>query len=111
MFGFDQRQRLMREENWTATGLAQEIWAMMQPDVPNNTQAPVNVALPQGSTAAPFQVAGFSDGETIFNITKGNGQKYGDISIVGGQFMFTDPNGKQTSMGGGGGGTTVPVWG
>lgn len=112
-FFYTQRQRLRREEGWSATSLAQEIFSMMSPDVPMETRGPVLVSLPEGSTEAPYQIGNFSDGNTGFSITNTDGTPYGDISIDGGQWFFTEPGGQPTIMGGGGGdgSSGVPVWG
>ena len=115
MFGFDQRQRLMRE-SWTANSLAEELFAMFSPDAPNDTQAPVQVSLPTGSTVAPFQIGNAPvDGPTsVFNITHTDGSDGGSITFDGGNFFFTEPGGTPVAMGGGsggGGGPVIPVWG
>lgn len=116
MFGWDQRQRLLRE-NWNAPALAEEIFAMMSPDVPNNTEAPVNVALPTGSIVAPYQIANYTPGDPIMSFTGKNGADLGCLTLGTGGVVNFNSNGSgtgtSTSIGGGSGsgGTTIPVWG
>jgi hypothetical protein len=107
----DERVRLLRQEDWTAPGLAQELFAMMAPDIPNTTQSPVAVNLPSEATVAPFQIQNGTDDQPVFSIKKNDGTPIGTVGLQDGQFIFTDPNGLRTPMGGGSGGTTVPVWG
>lgn len=111
MFGFDQRERLLREENWTANGLAQELYAMFSPDVPSNTLSTVTITPPTGSTVAPITIGNVPDGGTVFNITHQDGSAAGSIGIGPDGLTFTDPNGNTSPVGSGGGGGGVPVWG
>lgn len=118
MFGWDQRQRLQRR-NWgaDAEGLSEELFAMFSPQVPNTTEAPVQVSLPNGNTEAPFQIGNVSnrpdDSVPVFSITRNDGSPFGNISISGDTFVFTSgtPGATPRPMGGGGGGGGVPVWG
>lgn len=112
-FFWDQRQRL-RRENWgsNAEGLSEELYGMFSPETPMDTQAPVTVSLPEGSTQAPYNIGNFTDGGDVFNIRGRAGEAIGSISISGGSFFFTSPGGTPTRMagsGGGGGGGTVTV--
>lgn len=109
-FFWTQRQRLLRE-NWTAPSLAEEIFAMMAPDVPMTTNAPVSINLNSKDAVAPVTLGNFSDGSMMFQFKRPDGSNGGNLAFNAGQFIFTDPNGKRSTVGGGGGGTTVPVWG
>lgn len=90
-FFFDQRQRLLREENWTAHALAQEVFGMMSPDVPMNTESAVKVSLPTGATVAPYQVGNFQDGNPVMSFTKPDGSAGPTLTLDGGQWFV---NGK-----------------
>lgn len=85
---------------------------MMSPEVPSNTQGPVQVALPVGSTVAPFQVGNVQDGQQLFSFAHPDGTPFGGISIVGGNLVFDNPSGTQQQATGGGGTTItqVPRW-
>lgn len=107
-FFFDQRQRLLRE-NWTANELSQEIFAMMSPDSPMTTQAPVTVSQ-QPNGVAPFQVQSSPDGTTpLFSVNGGSTV----LSFAGNQFTVTQGGTTKVIAGGGGGsgGSVIPVWG
>lgn len=108
MFGWDQRQRLLRE-SWTANALSEEIFAMMSPDAPNDTQAPVKIDLPTGTTVAPIQLGNSPDGSPVFSITRPNGEPGPTISFGGGTFLVDGQ--PIVGSGGGGGGGGTPVWG
>src|SRR3990167_1524023 len=79
--GYTQRPRLLREDNWTAPDLAQELYAMMSPDTPDSTQAPIEMQNGYDDMV-PFTLRGFSDGDTILNITRGP-IDYGDFTVGG----------------------------
>lgn len=102
MFGWDQRQRLLREY-WTAPGLAEEIFAMMSPDVPNNTQAPIAVNLPTEATVAPFQVGNYTLGDPVIHFTGKSGQDLGSWAPSTDQFIEKVTSGSGGGGGGGGG--------
>lgn len=78
-FFFNQRQRLLRE-SWTADNLAEEIFAMMQPDVVMETHGQVRI----GGT---LTISNYTDGKPIFNFSGVT------VSIVGGVWVFRDING------------------
>lgn len=109
MFGWDQKDRLLRE-SWTADELAQELYAMFGAQVPNNTAAPVNVTLPPANKVAPYQVtdAPANNGPAMtINRNDGTTVTFNNDGTV------TGPDGRPVSGGGGGGGggPVVPVWG
>ena len=112
MFGWDQKDRLLRE-SWTADALAQELYAMFGAQVPNNTQAPVNVTLPSGNPVAPFEVTGAppTGPALVINRNDGTTVTYNNDGTI----TSTPPGGQPTQVsgggGGGGGGPVIPVWG
>ena len=77
---WDQRQRFLREENWTATDLAQELFASMSPDRPQTTEAPIEMV--NSGLGAPLALRGFSDGDTFMSIFRGSDSF--SIGAVGG---------------------------
>lgn len=81
-FQWDQRSRLLREEEWDANGLAQEIYAMMSPDAPASTQGPVEI-VKNDTPNIPMTLRGFSDADTILNVTRGSDSfTFGDIGSI-----------------------------
>jgi hypothetical protein len=114
-FMWDQRERLLRDDDWTAPALAEELYCMFGPQVPNNTEAPVNVSLPTGSQVPPFQISNAPlDNIPMFDFHHADGTPGGNIFFSGGNFFFQGPGSQPSLMGGGGGGgggPTVPVWG
>ena len=105
-FLYDQRQRLLREY-WTAPGLAEEIFAMMSPDVPNNTAAPVQINLPTGSTVQPIQIGNYDPGAPVINFTGPGGEELGTWapSLTPNNEIIS---GSGSGGGGGGGGVSPP---
>jgi hypothetical protein len=110
MFGWDQKDRLLRE-SWTADALAQELYAMFGDQVPNNTAAPVDVTLPMGSPVAPYQVTGAPDTGPALQITTNDGTvtNYNNDGTI----TTGPPDNQQpvNAIGGGGSAPGVPVWG
>ncbi len=98
MFGWDQRQRLLREF-WTAPALAEEIFAMMSPDVPNNTDAQVAITQPVGSKVAPIQIGNYDPGAPVIHFSGRGGEDLGSWAPD-----FTPQNSAVPGSGGGGGG-------
>jgi hypothetical protein len=90
MFGIDGRLRLQRffDANLSVSDLAQEIYCMLDALAANTTQAPVRVNLPAGSTVAPYNIDGYEDGNPLMRMFRG-GVLVGDISISGGNLVFT----------------------
>ena len=101
-FFFNQRQRLLRE-NWTASALAEEIFAMMSPDTPMTTDNSVKVDLPTESKVAPYQVGNYTLGDPVFSFTGKGGEDLGTWA------PSIDPINEivQTGSGAGGGGGGV----
>ena len=110
MFGYDQRDRLLRE-SWDADGLAQELYAMFSPDVPANTNGAVSITAAPGDTVAPLQITTPDSGQ-VLSATTPNGTTY-DLSFGdNGLQQSTDGGTPQpVGSGGGGGGKATPVWG
>lgn len=109
MFGYDQKDRLLRE-SWTADALAQELYAMFGSQVPNNTQSPVTVMLPMNAPEAPFQVTGAPPGGSSFVINRNDGTTINFNND--GTITSTTPGQPPQQVSGGvsGGGPVVPVW-
>ena len=79
--GWDQRQRLLREDSWDATSLAQEMYSMMSPDAPQSTNAPLT--LNQGQPGQPaLMFNGWNDGDTVITMNRGS-DTYGGINVGG----------------------------
>ncbi len=127
MFGWDQKDRLLRE-SWTADALAQELYAMFGSNVPNDTSAPVNVTLPVGNKVAPYQITGAPPSGPAITINRNDGTTINfnnDGSVTqtppptdpgfgfggGGAGQTTTLSGPGAEGGGGSGGPVIPVWG
>lgn len=77
----DQRSRLLREDNWDATGLSQELYSMFAPGAPEVTSAPISIN--KGSPDMPALVMnGFSSGDSIITINRG-ADTFGDVNFTG----------------------------
>lgn len=82
--------RLMREAWPDATMLAQELFALLTSNLP--ADAPIPVAKQPGNGQQPvFTVGGFSNGDTLFEITGAQGQPFGSILIQDGALVFAPP--------------------
>lgn len=97
MFG-RQRDRLLREEPWTATALAQELYAMFAPDVPLEHWG--QITLHQPDSGAPIVVRGFSSGDTLISARGPSGEDVIDF----------DPTDVDDDGGEGGGGTVASIY-
>ena len=117
MFGFDQRQRLLRS-TWSgpdgAGELSEELFAMFSPDAPNNTQAPMAIDLPQAmrdAGIAPIQIPSSGDTAPIFSIGHPNGDTFTfTINTTDGTVGLRGPKGEVGAQGKKGT-NGVPVWG
>jgi len=78
---WQERQRLLREEKWTANGLAEELYAMISPDVPEDFQAPTTFHQTPGGAPA-ITITGAGEGDSVFDFKGRDGAKVGDIRIV-----------------------------
>lgn len=89
MFG-TQAMRLLRTKWKQATGLAQELFAMFQNDIPLEHNAPITIRY--DGTDAPLNLdRGFSDGAVI-NFTGGSGDTPAGIRFDGGSMVIYGPN-------------------
>lgn len=68
---FKQRQRLLREESWTADLLAQEMYAMFGPDVPLEHHGQITLVKP--SNGSPIVLKDVVDGDTIISVPSREG--------------------------------------
>ena len=81
--------RLMRDDWESAKTLAEELFAMLTADLP--ADAPVAISKPLNSAAPIFKVGGYSNGDTLFEVTGAGGTPFGRISIQNGALVFEAP--------------------
>lgn len=99
--------RLMRDDWPKAKQLAEELYAMLTGTNPVVTNAPLQINSPAG--VPPFQLGNYSNGDSLFEITRPNGEPFGRLAIEDGNLLFTaakpiaQPNIPTPSGGGGGG--------
>lgn len=96
-----ERVRLLKEDPWTAQGLAQELYAMFTDDT-DPTDLGSGASLNYNGVT-PLVINGLpNNSETpipVLSVKKGNGAVF-SMSIAGNTFIFqmTDPNGNTTTL-------------
>jgi hypothetical protein len=99
MWGYE-RIRLLKNDPWDATDLAQELFAM---DLAQNT---VGTDLGNGATTTgPIVTNDYTTGDTLFQVNRGTDPPFIFTINDNGQFLLND----QPVGGGGGGGGTAQV--
>lgn len=109
MIAFDQRIRLLREDPWDASSLAEEIYTMFSADIPLQVDTGIEVGNKNGGPL--IAARDYSDGDTIFSIGKKGGGTY-TVTIESGDLVVGDDgaDGEDGSPGGsssGGGGRST----
>jgi hypothetical protein len=74
MMFHNQRKRLLRRDNWTATDLAQELWAMFGPDVPLDHRGPITLYRDGEQPAIIYK--NFGESDSLFRVDNGD-----DLSV------------------------------
>lgn len=107
-FMWEQRPRLLREENWNAQQLSQEIYAMISPDSDVSTDGNVQINANPKATVPPFVISGLpNDGSPAMQMRRSDGTVINFNN--NGTVTSTPAGGTPQQVSGGGGG--VPVWG
>lgn len=74
MFG-DQSSRLLRERWKNASLLAEELYAMLNDNIPLTQRAPLTIQLPEGDTRAPLTIKNWGDGPMVKFLGKNDEDK------------------------------------
>jgi len=88
MFGA-QVMRLLREKWKSPMALAQELYAILQDDIPLTHSGPMTLAQKTEDSASPLTIRSFGDTPAIQFVDARTGASVGSVSIVGGSLVFT----------------------
>lgn len=83
-----QIMRLLREKWKSATGLAEELYAILQDDIPWTHSGPVTLSQKEDSSRSPLTIRSFGDQPAISFVDAKTGAQIGTVKIIGGTLVF-----------------------
>lgn len=83
-----QVMRLLREKWKSPWSLAQELYAILNDDIPLTHSGPMTLDQKQDSTEAPMTIRTFGDSPAISFVDARSGAQVGSVSIVDGSLVF-----------------------
>jgi hypothetical protein len=89
------RERLLKK-SWTADQLAQELYAMFDPEAPLFHEGPIE--LRRRDDQPFFTLSNFAPGDILFNVNGAGGRHYGDV-ILGDDGLGLLPEGETQLVG------------